>query len=367
MNPMKTKLLTLATLVLLTACGGWETSTTRFLLLGDLHYDLLENHDLEWLATTDDDLRQVTTEYSVFTDKYWDAFTGRLADKAASLPAAAVLQMGDLSEGLAGTPRLAEKMAHDVFAAIDRIGFEAPVVIAKGNHDITGPGAPEAFDEVYLPNMARLAGHERLESADYATQVGDALFVCYDPWSKAENRGLDALERNLASSDARYKFVMVHEPVIPINERCWHLLRRDEARRERLLEIIARQKAIVLCAHMHLYSVVCRDTPCGPILQILVNSVVRDSTMLAPRHVITEYGESLALDRPDWQPETLAQRCAWLAAEAPHVTYFKQADLPGYGVLSIDRKHDRMMLEYYAAFADEPYDTVDLTAILTRK
>lgn len=364
---MKTKLLTLATLVMLAACSEREASTTHFLLLGDLHYDLLENHDLEWLATTDDDLRQVTTEYSVFTANYWDGFTRRLARKAESLPAAAVLQQGDLSEGLAGTPELAEQMARSVFSAIDGIGFKVPVIIAKGNHDITGPGAPEAFDKVYLPNMARLAGHERLESADYATQAGDALFVCYDPWSKAENKGLDALERNLASSDARYKFVMVHEPVIPINERCWHLLRRDEARRERLLEIIAREKAIVLCAHMHLYSVVCRDTPHGPILQILVNSVVRDSTMLAPDHVIEKYGESLALDKPEWQPHTLEQRCAWLAAEAPHVTYFKQADLPGYGVLSIDRKHDRMQLEYYAAFADEPYDTVDLTAILTRE
>ncbi len=364
---MKKNLLALAALAMLAACSGQDEPPTRFMLLGDLHYDLLENHDLAWLATTDDDLRQVTTEYSVFTANFWDGFTKRLADRAASLPVTAVLQQGDLSEGLAGTPELAEKMARDVFSAIDAIGFKVPVIIAKGNHDITGPGAPEAFDKVYLPNMARLARHERLESADYATQVGDALFVCYDPWGKSENKGLDALERNLASSDARYKFVMVHEPVIPINERCWHLLRRDEARRERLLEIIAREKAIVLCAHMHLYSVVCRETTYGPILQVLVNSVVRDSTMLAPRHVITEYGESLVRDKPEWQPQTLEQRCAWLAAEAPHVTYFKQADLPGYGILSIDKKHDRMTLEYYAAFADEPYDTIDLTAVLNRK
>ena len=38
-----------------------------FLLLGDIHYDLLEDHDMEWLSTKPDDLRQVTKEYSVFT------------------------------------------------------------------------------------------------------------------------------------------------------------------------------------------------------------------------------------------------------------------------------------------------------------
>ncbi|MCS2681291.1 hypothetical protein NXV81_16075 [Bacteroides ovatus] len=42
-----------------------------FLLLGDIHYDLLEDHDMEWLSTKPDDLRQVTKEYSVFTKNTW--------------------------------------------------------------------------------------------------------------------------------------------------------------------------------------------------------------------------------------------------------------------------------------------------------
>lgn len=349
----------------MSACHEERDEQSHFLLLGDIHYDLLENHDLEWLATTKDDLRQVTTEYTVFTARFWDRFTGRLVEKAKSTPITAVLQMGDISEGLAGTPELAEQMAHSVFSAIDSIGFEVPVIIAKGNHDITGPGAREAFNKIYLPNMARLSGHEKLESANYATEINGMLFVCFDPWEETDTEHkLDLLEQNLSSSDARYKFVMVHEPVIPINERCWHLLRRTPQQRERLLQIIARQKAIVLCAHMHLYSLVRRDTPDGPILQIMANSVVRDSTLLKPKNVITEYGESLALDNPSWEPETLEQRCAWLAEEAPHVKYFKQADLPGYGILSVDQKRGRLTLEYYAAFAEEPYDVIDLDAIL---
>lgn len=360
---MKKILFTLFAAAALTACRAAEKDETCLLVLGDLHYDLLENHDLAWLATTNDDLRQVTTQYTVYTARYWCPFTQRLARKARSTGTDAVLQLGDLSEGLAGTPQLAEQMARSVFRAIDSIGFGVPVVVTKGNHDITGPGAREAFDRVYLPNMARLAGHEHLKSANYATRIGDVLLVSYDPWDR-ENHGLDALERNLASSDARYKFVLVHEPVIPVNERCWHLLRNDNDLRERLLRIIAREKAVVLSAHLHLYSVVRRDTPDGPVVQIGVNSVVRDSTMLVPRRVITQYGPSLALDVPEWQPQTLDQRCAWLAAEAPHVRYFKQADLPGYGLLRINRADNTLRFEYYAAFGDEPYDVIELDKVL---
>lgn len=360
---MKKILFTLFAATALTACRAAEKDETCLLVLGDLHYDLLENHDLAWLATTNDDLRQVTTQYTVYTARYWSPFTQRLARKVRSSGTDAVLQLGDLSEGLAGTPQLAEQMARSVFRAIDSIGFGVPVVVTKGNHDITGPGAREAFDRVYLPNMARLAGHEHLKSANYATQIGDVLLVSYDPWDR-ENHGLDALERNLASSDARYKFVLVHEPVIPVNERCWHLLRNDNDLRERLLRIIAREKAVVLSAHLHLYSVVRRDTPDGPVVQIGVNSVVRDSTMLVPRRVITQYGPSLALDVPEWQPQTLDQRCAWLAAEAPHVRYFKQADLPGYGLLRINRADNTLRFEYYAAFGDEPYDVIELDKVL---
>ena len=35
-----------------------ETSFS-FLLLGDIHYDLLEDHDMEWLSTKPDDLRKL--------------------------------------------------------------------------------------------------------------------------------------------------------------------------------------------------------------------------------------------------------------------------------------------------------------------
>lgn len=113
------------------------------------------------------------------------------------------------------------------------MNMKVPFIMTKGNHDITGPGAKEAFEKVYLPNMARLAGHPSLQSANYTTTLDDVLFVCYDPWDR-NPEGLQQLKKSLAGSKATYKFVMLHEPVIPVNERCWHVFRQDNAKRMQL-------------------------------------------------------------------------------------------------------------------------------------
>jgi hypothetical protein len=141
-------------------------------------------------------------------------------------------------------------------------------------------------------------------------------------------------------------------------------LRKNPEQRKKLLEVVARHKAVVLTAHLHRYSVVSRNTPFGPIVQVMVNSVIKDRNYLTPSHVITEYGPSLAENIPDWQPETLEVRKAILAEEAKYVSFFKQTDLPGYAIIKTDGKKGTLELEYYAAFADRPYDTIDLTKLL---
>ena len=157
---------------------------------------------------------------------------------------------------------------------------------------------------------------------------------------------------------------MVHEPVIPVTERCWHTLRKDPEQREKLLEVIARHKAIVLTAHLHRYSVVSRNTPFGPIVQVMVISVVKDRNYQKPTKIITEYGPSLAENMSEWQPETLEARKSILAEEAKYVSFFKQTDLPGYAIIKTDGKKGTVWLEYYAAFGKEPYDSIDLTSLL---
>jgi len=190
--------------------------------------------------------------------------------------------------------------------------------------------------------------------------------TCLDPWDKTTDM-VAFLAHELAESDAKYKFVAIHEPAIPVTERCWHPLRNDPGKREKLLEVIARHKAIVLCAHLHRYSVVRRDTPFGPVVQVIVVSVVKDRHELNPLKVITVYGPSLAGNVPAWQPETLEARKTMLADEAKFVTFYKQTDLPGYAMIRIDGKQDVVRMDYYAVFGEKPYNSVNLTKLLTKK
>jgi len=343
-------------------CNAQKNS---FLVLGDLHYDLLGDHDMDWLNTKPDDLRQVTKEYTVYTDKNWSDFMGTLRQKIQNEGPSvkAIIQLGDLSEGLAGSEKKARQMAGNAMKAIEDANMKVPWMIAKGNHDVTGPGAVEAFQEFYVPMIRKQTNNPEIKNASYSYISGDVQFTFLDPWDK--NTDMVAfLEKEFSSSKAKFKFVAIHEPVIPVTERCWHTLRRNPEQREKLLEVIARNHAIVLCGHLHRYSVVKRNTPFGPIVQVMAISVIKDRNYQKPSFLITEYGPSLAENLPNWQPETLEARKAILAEEAKFVTFYKQTDLPGYAILKIDSKKESVQLEYYAAFGKEPYDKIDLTKLM---
>lgn len=336
-----------------------------FILLGDIHYDKIENHDLEWLMEREGDFRQVTEGYCVNTEKYWNKFSSAVKAFSDQDHVKCIVQLGDLSEGLAGTETLAYQMANGLFQAIDDVGFNVPFIICRGNHDTTGPGAKEAFNDVYLPNMQRLSGtSDNVTSSRYATTIDDMLFVSYDSY---DNTCTPAwLDQVLKASDARYKFVLNHEPVIPITYRVWHVYRTaaKAATREQFLKVIAQNGAIALTGHLHVYSVVRRDTEWGPILQLAANSVINNDSFNSVRNLVTEYSTAFVDAKPNYVPEEIENRRALIAAEAPYVRYFREGDICGYGVITIDDETGEIIYEYYADYKTEPCETVNLTEIM---
>jgi len=94
---------------------------SSFIVLGDLHYDVLQDHDMEWLGQKPDDLRQVTEEYTKYTSENWNDFMAILKRKVETnnSPVKAIVQLGDLSEGLAGTEEKARQMDSNAMKAID--------------------------------------------------------------------------------------------------------------------------------------------------------------------------------------------------------------------------------------------------------
>jgi hypothetical protein len=348
-------------------------ASVNFVVLGDVHYDKLEFHDLDWVKNkwvNPDDHRQITQEYTVFTAQNWDklmkAVERRIGEGDGKVKG--IVQLGDLMEGIAGSPELAKKMNNGSVQALKEPNFSVPWILVKGNHDGRyGPGEAEAYNEIMVPFRNKQLGITTA-SISFRYKVGDVEFFCPDSEMKPDEL-IAFLEKGLTESTAKFKFVAMHIPMIPVTGRCWDVFKFNDMKtraenQERLLGLIAKNKAIVLCAHLHRYSVVRRETKQGPVVQVMVNSVIRDGNSPPPYWYSKEFGPGMVDMEPNFAPATQEQRREVLRQEAKYVTDFRIADLPGYAVLAI--KGDRVSLRMYRGVSNTVQEEVDLTKMLEK-
>ena len=345
-------------------CAG----QTSFVVLGDLHLDKFDFHDMDYVHTRPSDWKQVTKEYPYQTAAYMPklfAAVGRRVEEGCS----AIVQLGDLMEGVSGNEELATQMCEWAVGWMDSIRGDATVVLTKGNHDVSNsPGQPQAWKKVVLPYVCAQSG-QQLENAMYRYSPGEDvdLFVAEQFFSDdemlPETALLDFLKRELPASSAKYRFLLTHQPVIPVTERCWHLfsgIRRkvtDPSLRTEFLELLAQYKVTVLCAHLHKYSIAVRSTDKGNVVQLMTESTVHSfdhgPAVLQPMAYITPE----RMDK-DWQPHTLKVREEILKAEYPFIKYYAIADRPGYAVVRTGK--DGAFFSYYSGYSDQPSQTVRL-------
>lgn len=312
-----------------------------FVVLGDLHYDRPEHHDMGWVAAEHPhDVRQIE-DYCRVTEQ----FTPRLLTEikqviaASPTPVRCVIQVGDLVEGLCGRKELAAMQCRDALQAVRRSELGVPFLITKGNHDVTGPGATEAYNEVILPFVSEQCRNDLGRQASFTVEYGGEWFVFYDAYDK----GAPAwLEKTVAAAPERRFFFVVHPPVVPYNARAnWHLFAKpsQEASRKRLLEILGRHRAIVLSGHLHKYATVSRRTEQGRFTQLAQCGIIRKaaSETKQPKSGLAEYGPDLVDLEPTFSPDSREERRQRLAAERPSIESFDYADVPGYAVVRVSR------------------------------
>ena len=318
-----------------------------FILLGDLHYDSLAHHDMKWLdAHHAGDLSQIEN-YSRLTTEVMPGMFAAIKQRIAALrdsaaPPAFVLQVGDLVEGLCGTAELSARQNREALAFVTQADLGIPFVFTKGNHDVTGDGAKEAFDEVLLPFMSQQA--RSLDPSTTHTQAnhtltyGEAQFAFFDAYDKTS---LEWLEAVAAKRTARHLFVIIHPPVVPYGARAtWNLYAGEKAQpqRAKLLDILGQQQAMVLGGHLHKFSALTRQAGGKSFSQLAVSSVV-SALNQKPRdvlHGLESYtGDQVNLE-PKHAPETAELRREIYAAERQQVTAFEYADAAGYAVITIN-------------------------------
>jgi hypothetical protein len=330
-----------------------------FIIVGDTHYDRLTLHDWTWLrANMPSDTSQIIN-YSKGTAANFHDFISELAEQARTITPAVrgQVQLGDFQEGLAGSDANALTMAKEVLDSLRSSEFTTPWIITKGNHDITGPGAAASYSSIVIPWLQTELG-QTVKAAYYSYRVEDVQFFvmdCYDTGSM-----MAYLDTALAASTAKYKILTTHMPVIPVTGRLWNIFQDDATNRTKLMNLLAKYKVLCLCGHLHKYSVVRRMTDNGPLVQIMVGSVISNRAEHSDP-VATTYGGNLVDLEASFDPSSAVSRRAYLDAEAKYITDFRMTDLPGYAVLTLDNAAGGWKLKYYGGLGKYLADSVNLS------
>lgn len=347
------------------AQGNGAGPAYSFVYLGDMHFDKRCHHDFEWVqANMPNDIRQIEG-YISDTGKYTPGLLKRIQTSIESSKGQIrmIVQGGDLTEGLCGSFELQENQFKDVKAFIRSYIPQTRFIATKGNHDITGPGAKEAFDSVMLPWLSDECG-KQIDSASFYIMEGPDLFVFFDAY---HNNDLDWLERTLSQNKHRYVFVVMHPPAVPYNARStWHLFSRAREKdvRERFLNILGANEVVLLTAHLHKYSVLARRTSAGTFVQFSVNSVISSPKVLVRDQLegVEKYGGQLVELEPEFQPDTKQERQKLLEDEKPYIAYFEYADFPGYAVINVSEA--RINIDIYTGDSDKVWKNVSLDSVL---
>ncbi|MGN6530802.1 MAG: metallophosphoesterase family protein [Ginsengibacter sp.] len=334
-------------------------------MLGDLHFDKLEHHDLDYLhANYPNDIVQIQN-YSHITKENLPALLKVAKEKAGNANADFYLQLGDFVEGLCGSLELAKKQTDEFISLIADQNLKRPFFVIKGNHDITGDGARENYIKTVLPWQSK---EQKLEMphANSSFVHKNARFILYDCY--AGEKSLKWLKEVIKEHKEDLLFFCVHQPIVSFTARAdWHVFSKENEQpfREELLNILGKHHAIVLCGHMHKTNVLTRSTPKGNFVQICTGSVVPAPDAPIKDHLkgLDAYGPKLLDLEPKFSPSTLAERKDSLEKEKPFIKYFEFADFCGYSIVSVSAKN-RVSISIYANVDKKPWKEFNISDLL---
>ncbi|HUR57332.1 MAG TPA: metallophosphoesterase [Opitutaceae bacterium] len=347
-----------------------------FILLGDIHYDRPEHHDMAWVKK---ELPNIFSSIAGFCQKTKEILPPLFAtvrqtvadlNRNPDTRVAFVLQVGDVVQGACGSAELAARQNSDALQFVRDAQLGAPFIFTKGNHDISGAGATEAFARVFHPFLteqtrALNADATAVTTGRYIVEHANSQFVFFDAYEPTTS--LEWFEAVAVRRTAEHFFVVVHPPVVPYGARSnWTIFSSDKDRpkREKMMDILGRQHGLVLSGHLHRYSSLGRQTPGGRFAQFALSSIVYnlDVQPVLERSGLKDYNGDLVNVEPKFSPDTEQLRRALFEAERPGITSFEFADLPGYAVVTVDGA--RVQIDMYSGVGRKLYRRVDFTGLL---
>lgn len=335
------------------------------MLLGDLHFDKLMHHDMNYLKEKyPNDIGQIEN-YSRITRDNLASLMRVSKEHSKETDAKFFLQIGDFVEGLCGSKELATVQTNELINYVDEQQFNLPFIAIKGNHDITGTGAKEVYQEVVLPWQSKQL-KQTVTSANNVYVQNNTRFILFDCFNEKE--GLPWLREVIKEhKKGEQLFFCTHIPVIPYDARAnWIIYVHPEQQqdREEILTMLAEHKAIILSGHLHKTSIVVRNTPAGNVVQVGIGSVIPSLNSPVKHHLtgLDAYTTDLTDLEPNFTPATLQLRKDILAKEKPFIKHYEYADFCGYGSVTIDKKNE-VSISIFANADKTPWTKVNLTQL----
>jgi len=336
-----------------------------FVLLGDLHYDKPEHHDMGYVQKRyPNDIVQIEN-YSRITKENYPLLMNVVKEKSSATNADFLLQLGDFVEGLCGSEILAQQQTTEFIASIKALNLNRPFFVVKGNHDITGEGAREIYRKTVLPWQGTEL-NKTLSTANATFVHKKTRFIIFDCYTA--NESLEWLKGVLAETREKTVFFCVHQPIVPYNARSnWHVFAKssEQQKRNELLNLLGKHHAIVLTGHLHKTSIVKRATSEGAFMQLAIGSVISSPDAKIKDHIagIENYQPDLVNLEPNFNPASLQERRSNLEQEKPHINHFEYADFCGYSTVAVGARGN-VLVSIYANIDQEPWKVIDVTAIL---
>jgi len=337
----------------------------NFMFLGDLHFDKLMHHDMSYLKEKyPNDIHQIEN-YSRITRENLSALMNVSKECANKTDAKFYLQIGDFVEGLCGSKELASLQTNELISYIDQQKLQRPFIAIKGNHDITGTGAKEVYDEIVLPWQAKQL-QQSVDSANNVYVYNGARFILFDCFKELESLAwLKTVIKDHKKDEIL--FFCTHIPVVPYDARSnWHIYVHpdQEQRREELLNLLAEHHAIVLSGHLHKTSILTRSTQSGTFVQVGLGSVIPSLNAPIKNHLkgLDTYGADLVHLEPNFSPGSLEARREILEKEKPYIRYYEYADFCGYASVRVDSRRD-VTLSIFANADEQPWTVANLTQL----
>ena len=258
------------------------------------------------------------------------------------------VQLGDLTQGDCGARDLQEKSFRNVLEIFQK-ELKIPFYAVKGNHDVRGKDAHIAYNAVMLPYMSKALKQPlpKNKKANFAVMHKGDLYIYFDCMKPDVNFVYKALEKY---PDARYTFLLTHIPVLPGYNAAG--LVPQEQERPDFLKALAKRKAIVLCAHVHVTSTIRYEGEEGDIVQLVSYSLPSD---LYREYTVIE-GSIFDLPKKLDKPDKLEPLKAFFEPQLKDFVFHRYGG--GFNILNIS--DEGVFCDLYTGDMKEPFKTIKL-------